>query len=87
MENIKYFENKNKISIKINSDKNLNFSDYIIIFQLKSKKTIEKIEKISKMQFAQDKEQIENSINKNISRNRFKKKKFYKKKFYKKKTK
>ena len=57
---IKYFEKKNKIKIIFKSDKNLNVMDYIIEFQHKNKKLIEKIEKINVFK------KIEESKNKKI---------------------
>ena len=86
IEDLKYFEDKNKIKIDIISDSSLIVPEYIIDFQNKSKKTIEKIEKIEKFKNLQDLES-EIKTNKLDSKNKkstFKKKKFYKKKFYKK---
>jgi len=86
IDDIKYFENKNKITLDFIDDNSLIFPDHIIDFQNKSKKTLEKIESISKL------EKIENIINQKNKKNiikkiKFKKKNFYKKKFFKKKTK
>ena len=86
-EDIKYFENKNKIKIEFVDDNSLIIPDHKIEFQNKSKKTIEKIESLSKLQ---NLETLNNNFeNKKIEQknNKFKKKKFYKKKFYKKKPK
>ena len=86
-EDIKYFENKNKIKIEFVDDNSLIIPDYKIDFQNKSKKTIEKIESLSKLENLQT---LKNNFeNKKIKQknNIFKKKKFYKKKFYKKKPK
>ena len=86
-EDIKYFENKNKIKIEFVDDNSLIIQDYKIDFQNKSKKTIEKIESLSKLENLQTlKNNFENVKAKQKNRI-FKKKKFYKKKFYKKKTK
>ena len=86
-EDIKYFENKNKIMIEFVDDNSLIIQDYKIDFQNKSKKTIEKIESLSKLENLQTlKNNFENVKAKQKNRI-FKKKKFYKKKFYKKKTK
>jgi len=49
-EDIKYFENKNKIKIEFVDDNSLIIPDYKIDFQNKSKKTIEKIESLSKLE-------------------------------------
>ena len=87
-EDIKYFQKKNKLNIKFISNNYLNFTDYIIEFQSKTKKIIEVIEQISELR---KHKKIENHLTKkNLSKKenlRFKKKKFYKKKFYKKKIK
>ena len=47
IEDLKYFENKNKIKIDIIADNSLTIPEYIIDFQNKGKKTIEKIEFIT----------------------------------------
>ena len=44
--NIKFFEKKNKLKININYDDSLQPSDYILTFESKNKKIIEKIENI-----------------------------------------
>ena len=83
-EYIKYFEKKNKIKIEITVDNSLMVTDYIIEFQNKSKKIIEKIESLTTLQKIEiSKDNIKNIkiINKN---NKYKKKKFHKKKYYKK---
>ncbi len=83
IENINYFEKKNKIKIEIVSDNTLIVPDHIIEFLNKSKKTIEKIESLTKLKkMDSSKEKVFNENNKN---KKYKKKKFYKKKFYKKK--
>ena len=46
---LKYFEKKNKIKIEIVADNSLIIPDYIIDLKNKSKKTIEKLENIKKM--------------------------------------
>ena len=91
IEDLKYFENKNKIKINIISDDSLVIHEYIINLQNKSKKIIEKIEVITKLKNLED---IKKDINDNIvkdtiskksyKKNGFKKKKFFKKKFFKK---
>ena len=83
---IKYFENKNKVKVEIIDDNSLIVPDYLINFKNKSKKIIKKIEHISKLNNIEN----FNESNKNIDdreKTKFKKKKFYKKKFFKKKTK
>ncbi|MFL2526609.1 MAG: Rne/Rng family ribonuclease [Candidatus Azotimanducaceae bacterium] len=88
IDDLKYFEQKNKIKIKIIADNSLIIPEYVIDLQNKSRKTLEKIEK-----FTQIKKMKEININnnieskKNMGKNSFKKKKFFRKKFYKKKTK
>ena len=86
-EDIKYFENKNKIKIELVDDNNLTIPDHIIEFQNKSKKTIEKIESLSKLQNLETLNGDSENIKIDKKNNKFKKKKFYKKKFYKKKPK
>jgi ribonuclease E len=86
-EDIKYFENKNKIKIEFLDDNTLIIPDHKIEFQNKSKKTIEKIESLSKLQNLETLNSKFENIKINQKNNKFKKKKFYKKKFYKKKPK
>ena len=85
-DDLKYFENKNKIKIEIIDDDSLIIPDYKIDFKNKSKKIIEKLESISKLN---NLEIINNNEKKKNEqkKNKFKKKKFIKKKYYKKKTK
>ena len=83
IEDIKYFENKNKIKFEIISDNSLVVPEYIIDFQNKSKKVLEKIESIKTLKNL-DEIKKENKNNKSVKLN--KKKKFYKKKFFKKKN-
>ena len=78
-EDIKHFEKKNKIKIEITVDNSLIVPDYIIEFQNKSKKIIEKIESLTtlkKIEISKDNIKNIKIINK--------KKKFHKKKYYKK---
>ena len=83
-ENINYFENKNKIKIEIISDNSLTVTDYLIDFQNKSKKTIEKLESLTQLKKTEvSNNEIKNIKNKNKNK-KFKKKKYYKKKYYKK---
>ena len=86
-EDIKYFENKNKIKIEFVDDNSLIIPDYKIDFQNKSKKTIEKIESLSKLENLQTLKNNFENIKIKQKNNKFKKKKFYRKKFYKKKPK
>ena len=91
IEDLKYFENKNKIKIDIIADNSLIIPEYIIDFQNKGKKTIEKTELITKLKNLKDSEiEVKNNnsnklVNKiNFKKNNFNKKKFYKKKYFKK---
>ena len=78
-----YFEKKNKITIDIISDNTLIIPEYIINVQNKSKKTIELIEYYEKLKNleTQNKEikNLEKKKNKKIYKKTFKKKGFYKK--------
>ena len=73
--------------IDIIVDNSLVIPEYMIDFQNKSKKTIEKIESIKKLKNLEDlKNEAKNiDLDKSIKKNNFKKKKFYKKAYYKKK--
>jgi ribonuclease E len=86
IEDLKYFENKNKIKIDIISDNTLIIPEYIIDLQNKSKKTIEKIEYVKKLKNLEDliSEKVNGNLDKSVKKNNFKKKKFYKKKYFKK---
>ena len=91
-ENIKYIENKNKIKINLKINNALIIPDYEIVLKNKSKKIINTIQEISKLEYREEKK--DNVVNlkakkdRNIyKKNNFKKKNFYKKKFYKKATK
>ena len=77
-----YFEKKNKIKIDIISDNSLIIPEYIIDIQNKSKKTIELVEYYEKLKNLE----LQNKINKysekkekKINKKTFKKKKYYKK--------
>ena len=89
---IKYIENKNKIKINLKINNSLIIPDYEIVLKNKSKKIIDTIKEISKLEYREEK--IDNVVNlkpkkdRNIfKKNNFKKKSFYKKKYYKKVTK
>ena len=82
-DDVKYFEKKNKIKIDIDEDNSLIVPDYIIEFQNKSKKIIEKKESLTTLKNLE----ALNGNDKNdkiIKNKKYKRKKFYKKKFYKK---
>jgi len=89
LEDLKYFETKNKIKIDIINDNSLVIPEYKIDFKNRNKKTIEKIESLTKLTPLKDLKKENNvyTLNKAIKKNTFYKKKFYKKKFYKKKVK
>ena len=78
-EDIKYFENKNKIKIEFVDDNSLIIPDYKIDFQNKSKKTIEKIESLSKLENLQTLKNNFENVKAKQKNSTFKKKKFYKK--------
>ncbi len=82
IEDLTYFEKKNKIKIDIISDNNLIIPEYIIDIKNKSKKTIELIEHFEKLKNL--KEQKDNNVIELKDKKKFKKKTFRKKKFYKK---
>jgi len=85
IDDLKYFEDKNKIKIDIISDNSLIIPEYIINLQNKTKKTIETIEYFEKLKNLEEQKKESKSIE--ISKNKkpykkkphFKKKKFYKK--------
>tara|TARA_B100002052_G_scaffold147538_1_gene134661 strand:- start:245 stop:697 length:453 start_codon:yes stop_codon:yes gene_type:complete len=91
-ENIKYIENKNKIKINLKINNSLIIPDYEIVLKNKSKKIIDTIQEISKLEYREEK--INNVVNLKTTKDRgvykknnFKKKSFYKKRYYKKVTK
>ena len=88
VENLTYFEKKNKMTIDIITDNSLNIPEYVIDFQNKTKKTIELVErheklKNIKLQIKEDKI-IEKKEAKKFNKKPFKKKPYFKKKFVKK---
>ncbi len=84
MEDLKYFEDKNKIKIDIIADNSLTIPEYIIDLQNKTKKTIEVFEYIEKLKNLAEQEKDVKSFE-NLNRKKtYKKKPFFKKKFYKK---
>ncbi len=78
-----YFEKKNKMKIDIISDNSLIIPEYVINIQNKSKKTIELVEYYEKLKNLelQSKENkiIEKNENKKINKKTYKKKRYYKK--------
>ena len=88
VEDLKYFEKKNKIKVKIIPENSLIIPEYIIDLQNKSKKTLEKIENFYQLKRINETNKNNEIEVKKISRkNSFKKKKFFRKKFHKKKIK
>ncbi len=87
MEDLKYFENKNKVKINLISNKEFNLTEYDIELKSKSKKILEKIENYEDLQkkIIEKKEVNEKKLTK--SKKIFKKNKFKKKKDFKKKIK
>ncbi|MBD1163202.1 Rne/Rng family ribonuclease [Pelagibacterales bacterium SAG-MED11] len=83
IDDLNYFEKKNKMKIDIISDNNLIIPEYIIDIKNKSKKTIELIEHFEKLQNL-DQLITKNNIIELKDKKKFKKKTFRKKKFYKK---
>ena len=79
LKDINYFKKKNKIDIELISDNTLSLSDYTIDFLSKTKKVIEKIEKISHLNKVILNKEQNNNIRKNSGKKKFKKKKYYKK--------
>ena len=83
IDDLKYFEKKNKMKIDIITDNNLIIPEYIIDFKNRSKKTLESIEHYENLKNLDVKKLNENVIqlrNKKI----YKKKPYKKKRFYKK---
>ena len=83
VDDLTYFEKKNKMTIDIISDPTLIIPEYIINVQNKSKKTIELVEYYEKLKNleVQNKENkiTEKKENKKIYKKSFKKKRYYKK--------
>ena len=83
IEDLKYFEEKNKIKIDIIADNTLIIPEYIINLQNKSKKLIETVKHIEVLKNLEEQEKEVKMFEKSIKKKPFKKKPF-KKKFYKK---
>ena len=88
VDNLTYFEKKNKMTIDIISDPSLIIPEYIINIQNKTKKTIELIEHYEKLKNLEiqikEEKAIEKKENKKFSKKPFKKKPYFKKKYTKK---
>ncbi len=90
VDDLTYFEKKNKMTIDIVSDPSLIIPEYIINIQNKTKKTIELIEHYEKLKNLEiqikEEKTIEKKENKKFSKKPFKKKPYFKKKYTKKST-
>ncbi len=81
LEDLKYFEKKNKIKINIAHSEELNLTEYFIEFKSKTGKILDKIEKIENLQKVITAQGNSNSnIEKTFKKRKFKKRKFVKKK-------
>ena len=79
IENLTYFEKKNKMKIDIISDNNLIIPEYIIDIKNKSKKTIELIEYFEKLKNLDDLAKDKKIIDIKKRKKTYRKRKFYKK--------
>ena len=84
IEDLNYFENKNKIKIDIIADNSLIIPEYIIDLQNKTKKTIETVNHIEKLKNLEEQKNEVKSVENLVKKKPYKKKSFYKKKFNKK---
>jgi ribonuclease E len=84
MEDLKYFEDKNKIKIDIIADNTLIIPEYIIDLQNNTKKTIETVEYIEKLRNLEEQKKEIKSLKFSVKKKPFKKKLFFKKKPFKK---
>ena len=83
IDDLNYFEKKNKMKIEIITNNNLIIPEYIVDFKNKSKKTIELIEHYEKLKNLEQQKKESNIVDiKDMKK--FKKKTYRKKKFYKK---
>ena len=82
IDDLKYFEDKNKIKIDIIADNSLIIPEYVINLQNKSKKVIETFEHIEKLKNLEDQEKELKSHESLKKKKLFKKKPFFKKKFF-----
>ena len=84
IEDLNYFESKNKIKIDIIADNSLIIPEYIINLQGKTKKTIDTIKHIEKLKNLEEQEKDLKNFDKSQKKKPFKKKPYFKKKFFKK---
>ena len=79
IDNLTYFEKKNKMKIDIISDNNLIIPEYIIDIKNKSKKTVELIEYFEKLKNLDDLIKDKKIVDKKKRKKTYQKRKFYKK--------
>jgi len=84
IEDLKYFEEKNKIKIDIIADNSLIIPEYEITLQNKTRKTIDTIKYIEKLKNLDEKKKVVKVFEKSNKKKEYKKKTFFKKKPYKK---
>ncbi len=84
IDDLKYFEDKNKIKIDIIADNSLIIPEYIIDLQNKTKKTIETVEYFEKLKNLEEQKKEVKSFESLNKKKPYKKKPFFKKKFHKK---
>jgi len=82
IEDLKYFEDKNKIKIDIIADNTLIIPEYIIDLQNSTKKTIEIFTHIEKLKNLEEQKKEVKLFDSAIKKKPFKKKPFFKKKFF-----
>jgi len=86
IEDLKYFEGKNKIKIDIIADNSLIIPEYIIDLQNNTRKTIQTVEYIEKLKNLEEQKKEVKFFNVPIKKKPFKKKTYFKKKIFKKPT-
>jgi ribonuclease E len=84
IEDLKYFEDKNKIKIDIIADNSLIIPEYMIDLQNNTKKTIETVEHFEKLKNLEEHKKEVKLFDNRIKKKPFKKNPFFKKKFSKK---
>ena len=84
IDDLQYFESKNKIKIDIIADNSLIIPEYIINLQNKTKKTIETVQHIERLKNLEEQEKESKASDKFIKKKIYKGKPFFKKKFKKK---
>ena len=84
IEDLNYFEDKNKIKIDIIEDNTLIIPEYVIDLQNKTKKTIATVEYIERLKNLEEQKKEVKPFDGSNKKKPFKKKSFFKKKFFKK---